>query len=100
MRTRCLVCVVPLKFVEIERPACGGVCREISLCDSLCYLCGESFSSNFTTETQRFTEFAQRKAFSDRLRSRRQHKAWGGAQRNPKLESITIISLRKRAAER
>src|SRR5207248_3181747 len=28
---------------------------------------GEPFSSNFTTETQRFTEFAQRKAFSDRL---------------------------------
>jgi len=47
-----------------------GVCRKISLCGSLCHLCAsvvDLFSSNFTTETQSITEFAQRKAFSDRL---------------------------------
>ena len=30
-------------------------------------LCGESFLSNFTTETQSIAEFAQRNAFSDSL---------------------------------
>gem|GEM_PF-4334480 len=47
-----------------------GVCRKIHLCGSLCDLRASVvnvFISNFTTETRRSTEFAQRNAFSDRL---------------------------------
>jgi len=44
--------------------------KEKGLCGSLCHLCASVvnlFSSNFTTETQSITEFAQRNTLSGRL---------------------------------
>src|SRR6266542_3751639 len=65
------------RFVEYERKFVTngvsrslGACRRIRLCGSLCDLCASVvsvFLRNSTTETQRFTEVAQRNPFSDRL---------------------------------